>query len=178
MLIRRAADIRSSDITDKRLYHGRREFLQAATATVAVAAAGIVGDEACLHAATPAPHGRKLENIKKSPLSTTEKPNTWEQITTYNNFYEFGTSYDSASTYGRSLKPEPWTVTVDGECNKKGMMNLEDVLKGKTLEEHASIAIAASSAGRWSSRGLGSHSRISSGNASRRRKRHTWSSRR
>ena len=135
MLIKRATDIRSSEITDKKLYHSRREFLQAATGTVAVAAAGLVGGETLLHAATPAQHGRKLENIKKSPLSTNEKPNTWEQITTYNNYYEFGTTYDSASTYGRSLKPEPWTVTVDGECNRKGTMNLEDVLKGKTLEE-------------------------------------------
>jgi hypothetical protein len=135
MLIKRAADIRSSDITDKRLYHSRREFLQTATGTVAVVAAGLVGGEALLHAETPAPHGRKLEHITKRPLSTNEKPNTWEQITTYNNYYEFGTSHDSASMYARSLRPEPWTIVVDGECNKKGAMNLEDVLKGKTLEE-------------------------------------------
>ena len=76
MLIKRAADIRSSEITDKRLYLNRREFLQAATGTVAVAAAGLVGGEALLDAETPAPHGRKLENIAKSPLSTNEKPNT------------------------------------------------------------------------------------------------------
>ena len=134
MLIKRAADIRSSEITDKTLYYSRREFLQA-TQTVALAAAGLAGGEAALHAATPAPHGRKFENITKSALSTNERPNTWEQITTYNNFYEFGTSYDSASTFARSLKPEPWTISVEGECNKKGTMNLEDVLKGRTLEE-------------------------------------------
>ena len=135
MLIKRAADIRSSEITDKRLYYSRREFLQTATGTVAVAAAGLVGGEALLDAETPAPHGRKLEHIAKSPLSTNERPNTWEQITTYNNYYEFGTSHDSASMYARSLRPEPWTITVDGECTRKGTMNLEDVLKGKTLEE-------------------------------------------
>ena len=135
MLIKRAADIRSSEITDQRLYYSRREFLQTATGTVAVAAAGLVGGEALLDAETPAPHGRKLDHIAKSPLSTNERPNTWEQITTYNNYYEFGTSHDSASIYARSLRPEPWTITVDGECTRKGTMNLEDVLKGKTLEE-------------------------------------------
>jgi sulfoxide reductase catalytic subunit YedY len=135
MLIKRAADIPSSEITDKKIYVNRREFLQAATGTAAIAAAGLLGSEAMLHAATPAPHGRKLENIKKSPLSADEKPNKWEEITTYNNYYEFGTDKDSPSMTAHSLKPEPWTVTVDGECTKKGAMNLEDVLKGQTLEE-------------------------------------------
>jgi sulfoxide reductase catalytic subunit YedY len=133
MLIKRSADIRSSEITDKKLYLNRREFLQAATETAALTA--LVGGEALLHAATSAAHGRKLENVKKSAFSTDEKPNKWEEITTYNNYYEFGTDKDSPSMTAHSLKPESWTVAVDGECNKKGTMNLEDVLKGKTLEE-------------------------------------------
>ena len=135
MLIKRPADIRSSEITDKKRYLNRRECLQAATGTAALAAAGLVGGEALLHAATSAARGRKLENVKKSRLSTDEKPNKWEEITTYHNDYEFGTDKDSPSMTAHSLKPEPWTVTVDGECNRKGTMNLEDVLKGKTLEE-------------------------------------------
>jgi sulfoxide reductase catalytic subunit YedY len=134
MLIKRAADIRSSEITDKRLYLDRRAFIHAATGAAVAAAASFAGGGE-LQAATPAPHGRKLETVKKSVFSTAEKVNTWEQITTYNNFYEFGTSYDSASTFARSLKPEPWTITVDGECSRRGPMNIEDVLKGKTLEE-------------------------------------------
>ena len=71
-----------------------------------------------------------------SPLSVTdEKPNTWEQITTYNNYYEFGTDKESPSLYAKTLKTEPWKVTVDGECAKPGDWNLEDILKGQTLEE-------------------------------------------
>jgi methionine sulfoxide reductase catalytic subunit len=58
MLIKRAADIPSSEITDRKLYLNRREFLQTATGTAAIAAAGLLGSEAMLHAATPAPHGR------------------------------------------------------------------------------------------------------------------------
>jgi sulfoxide reductase catalytic subunit YedY len=135
MLIKRAADIRSSEITDKKLYLNRREFLGATAATTAAVAAGVFGTEAFVHAATPAPHGRKLENVKKSLFSTEDKPNKWEEITTYNNYYEFGTDKDSPSMLARKLKPEPWTVAVDGECGKKGNMPLEDILKGQTLEE-------------------------------------------
>ena len=74
---------------------------------------------------------------QKSPLSTTETPNTWEHITTYNNFYEFEPGAgDGPSKLAKVFKPaEPWTVTVEGECAKPGKMNLEDILKGETLED-------------------------------------------
>ena len=135
MLIKRAADIRSSEITDKKLYFNRREFIRATTGTAAAVATGMIGAEAFLQAATPAPHGRKLENVKKSAFSTDERANKWEEITTYNNYYEFGTDKDSPSMLARNFKTEPWTVTVDGECNKKAAWHLEDVLKGQALEE-------------------------------------------
>jgi methionine sulfoxide reductase catalytic subunit len=73
--------------------------------------------------------------VRKSPLSADEKPNTWEQITTYNNYYEFGADKDQPSAFAGQLKTEPWTVVVDGECNKKATYNLEDILKGQTLED-------------------------------------------
>jgi sulfoxide reductase catalytic subunit YedY len=134
MLIKGAADIRSSEITDKKLYLNRREFI---TATVGAAAGAAIfsGAQSLLHAETPAPHGRKLLNIKKSATASTEKLNSWEEITTYNNYYEFGTDKGDPSQYARGWKTEPWTVTVDGECNKKAVWHLEDILKGETLEE-------------------------------------------
>jgi sulfoxide reductase catalytic subunit YedY len=135
MLIKRAPDIRSSDITDPKLYLNRREFIRAASGTAAAVATGLALGDAWVEAATPAAHGRKLEGVKKSPFSTDEKQNKWEEITTYNNYYEFGVDKDSPSMLARNFKTEPWTVTVDGECAKKGAMNLEDVLKGETLEE-------------------------------------------
>jgi sulfoxide reductase catalytic subunit YedY len=135
MLIKRASDIRSSEITDQKLYLNRREFIRAASGTAAAVATGLALGDAWVEAATPAAHGRKLEGVKKSPFSTDEKQNKWEEITTYNNYYEFGIDKDSPSMLARNFKTEPWTVTVDGECAKKGPMNLEDVLKGETLEE-------------------------------------------
>jgi sulfoxide reductase catalytic subunit YedY len=134
MLIKRPSDVRSSEITDKQLYVNRREFMLAA-ATVAAAGSvfGGVGAEA---AQPPAPRGRKLDGVQKSPLSTTgESLNTWEQITTYNNYYEFGTDKDAPALYAKSLRTAPWRVVVEGECNKPAAYTLEDILKGQVLEE-------------------------------------------
>jgi methionine sulfoxide reductase catalytic subunit len=134
MLIKRPSDIKSSEITDKKLYLDRREFIRASTGAAVAATAGLLGGETLLEA-KGAPHGRKLQNIKKSATSADEKLNSWEDITSYNNFYEFGTDKgDPAATSGK-FKTEPWTVTIDGECNKKGVWSLEDVLKGEALEE-------------------------------------------
>jgi sulfoxide reductase catalytic subunit YedY len=138
MLIKRPSDIRSSEITDRKLYLNRREFLQAAAGTAAAGAGVLAAGETLFAAGKPAPHGRKLENIKPSTLSVDiakEKPNSWEQITTYNNYYEFGVDKDSPSLTAGRLKTSPWTVQIDGECNKKGNYTFEDILKGETLED-------------------------------------------
>jgi len=138
MLIKKAVDIRRSEITDRKLYLNRREFLHTA-GVVAAAGAGVLATTGTASAAgVPAPHGRKLDNVKKSPLSLTpeqEKPNTWEQITTYNNYYEFGTDKDSPSQNAGKLRTEPWSVNVDGECAKRGAVPLEELLNGIPLEE-------------------------------------------
>src|SRR5262245_50205950 len=93
MLIRKAADIRSSEITPKALYMQRREFIQsAALAAIGTAAAltPAVIDPAFAQVQGPGKMP-KLPNVKTSPLSTTEKPTSYNDITSYNNFYEFGT---------------------------------------------------------------------------------------
>jgi methionine sulfoxide reductase catalytic subunit len=135
MLIKRPSDIRSSEITGKSLYLDRRSFMRVAAVAAGAAAVGATGIDALAQAGTPAAHGQKLANVKPSPLSTSEKPNAWEQITSYNNYYEFGTDKDSPSKYSSGLKTSPWTVTVEGECNKKAAYHLEDILKGQTLED-------------------------------------------
>lgn len=135
MVIKHASDIRSSEITDKKLYLNRRDFIRA-SGTAAVAAGILGASQSELQAAVPAPRGRKLEGVKPSPLSTTEeRQNTWDQITTYNNFYEFGTDKEAPSLHAKSLKTEPWKIVVEGECAKPAAYQLEDILKGQTLEE-------------------------------------------
>jgi sulfoxide reductase catalytic subunit YedY len=138
MLIKKAADIRSSEITDQKLYLNRREFLRTSAGAIAVGGAILGGGRAVFAAGQPAPHGRKLEGVRKSPLSLTpeqEKPNSWEQITSYNNYYEFGTDKESPSLTAGRLKTEPWSIQIDGECAKKGNFPIEELLKGITLEE-------------------------------------------
>ena len=129
------ARIPSREITDKQTYLSRRSFVQAATGAV-LAAAGGLADERLLGAQTPAPHGRRLQT-RPSALSTSEPPNSWEHVTTYNNFYEFDPKAgDGPSRLAGSFTPaDPWTVSVEGECARRGKMNLEDILKGETLED-------------------------------------------
>ncbi len=138
MLIKKPADIRSSEITDRKLYLNRREFLRT-TAGVAAAGATVLGASQIVQAAgQPAPHGRRLDNVKKSPLSLTpeqEKSNTWEQVTSYNNYYEFGTDKDSPSLSAGRLKTDPWSISVEGECAKKGSFSVDELTSGIALEE-------------------------------------------
>jgi sulfoxide reductase catalytic subunit YedY len=134
MLIKKPSDIRSSEITDPKVYLNRRDFIRAAAGT-AVTASAVVGMAERVFAAQPASHGAKLANVQPSTFSTDERKNTWEQITTYNNFYEFGTDKDSPAYMARDFKPTPWSLSIEGECAKPGQMPLEDVLKGETLED-------------------------------------------
>ena len=133
MLIRHAPDIRSSEITDQKVYLNRRDFLRAASVTGAAAAAGVLGVSAPAEA-KGAPHGRLLLNVDHSFPKPDEKINAWDDITSYNNFYEFGIDKDDPERNAKNFKTQPWSVSIEGECNKKGVMNIEDVIKGETLQ--------------------------------------------
>src|SRR5262245_40273337 len=91
MLIQRASDIPSSEITSENLYRNRRDLIKTASAVLGIAAAGTIipgcGPDSVKAAAEP-------QAAKKSPYDTTEKPTPLEDITTYNNYYEFGTGKD------------------------------------------------------------------------------------
>jgi methionine sulfoxide reductase catalytic subunit len=133
MLIRKPADLRESDVTPKGLYLRRREFLTVAGSTaVAVASNVLTGTPTAL---AQNPNAQKLANLKKSPLSTDEKQNSYKDITTYNNFYEFGTDKGDPVKYAGTLKPRPWSVVVEGQCGKPGTYNIEDIVKWAPLEE-------------------------------------------
>ncbi len=80
------------------------------------------------------PAAQKL-TAAKSKLSTTEPLNSYRDVTTYNNFYEFGLDKGDPAKYASALKPRPWSVKVEGECAKPGTYNIEDILKWFPLEE-------------------------------------------
>jgi sulfoxide reductase catalytic subunit YedY len=133
MLIKKPSDIKSSEITDQKVYLGRRRFLLAAGGTaLAVAAAGIAP---YLTSPEAQPSREKLAGVTKSPLSTDEPLTPYEDVTNYNNFYEFGTDKYSPAEVAKDLRTKPWTVTVEGECHKPAVYQLEDLLKPHTLEE-------------------------------------------
>jgi methionine sulfoxide reductase catalytic subunit len=133
MLIKTAADIRSSEITDERHYLNRRTFLRGASAALAGAAAlslapGSPGVGDAL-AQTPIP------NLKKGPFNTDEPPNKIDEITGYNNFYEFGLDKEDPARYAGKMKTRPWTVKIDGEVGKPGDYAIDDLIKMFPLEE-------------------------------------------
>jgi methionine sulfoxide reductase catalytic subunit len=132
MLIKKASGIRSSEVTEKRLYLARREFLHVAAVTVAGAAVGL-GSERGARAAVPA--GTKLPNVRKGPFGTDEKPTPYGDVTTYNNFYEFGTEKDEPARSAQTLRTTPWTVRVDGLVNKPVDYQFEDLIRPHALEE-------------------------------------------
>jgi methionine sulfoxide reductase catalytic subunit len=130
MLIKSSADIPTSEITDRKHFLSRRDFLRAAGIT---AAAALVAEPPL--EAKGAPHGRKLTGISRGSSKPDEKLNSWDDITSYNNFYEFGSDKGDPGANSRAFVTSPWKVTIEGECHNTGVMDLEDVLKGETLEE-------------------------------------------
>jgi sulfoxide reductase catalytic subunit YedY len=139
MLIRKASDIRSSEITDERWYLHRRELFRLAGGLAISGAAGsLLG--ACADTSSAAGFGggggqTPLQNVKPKVVSTDEPLNRFEDITSYNNFYEFGTGKNDPQRYAGSLKTSPWTIKIDGLCNKAGSYHLEDLIKDQQLEE-------------------------------------------
>jgi len=133
MLIRNAPDLRWSDITPERLDVSRREFIR--TSSGAALGALAVGGIAASASAEPVPDQEPLPNVTKSPFSTDEKLNSFDDVTTYNNFYEFGTEKSDPAQYSGRFKPKPWTIKVDGLVGKPGDYALEDLIKPHALEE-------------------------------------------
>jgi methionine sulfoxide reductase catalytic subunit len=124
MLIRKPADLRYSDVTPKNVYVNRRRFLAAGSA--------IVGAWAL---PTPAGATMKLNNVVKSNYKVDEKITPKEDITSYNNYYEFGTGKDEPAHYANTLRPAPWQVQVGGLVDKPKTYDLDSVMKIAPLEE-------------------------------------------
>jgi sulfoxide reductase catalytic subunit YedY len=118
MLIVRRSHIHPSEITDEGLCWNRRAFIRAA---VGASAAALVG---------PAT-GQALE----LPQSLEDKLTPYDDVTGYNNFYEFGTQKEDPAKNAHTLRPRPWTVVVDGEVHKPGRLDIETILKNHPAEE-------------------------------------------
>ncbi len=120
------AGIRSSEITDEGVFKQRRTLIQAAVA------AGITGSIGSNAMAATKPLS---QSITKSAFSTDEELTSEKTATSYNNFYELGTDKGDPVKNADRLVTEPWSVVVDGECDKPGTYTLEDILKPHAVEE-------------------------------------------
>lgn len=105
-------DLRWSDVTPEALFLNRRQI-------IAGAAAAMV--------ATPA--------LARNKWSVDQTPNSFEEITSYNNFYEFGWGKEDPMTYAGALTTDPWSIEIGGMVDKPGTYDLADVLKGQSIEE-------------------------------------------
>jgi sulfoxide reductase catalytic subunit YedY len=130
VLIRKPSDIRPSEITSPQNYFNRRAFMRTAGAVAGVAAAG-----PALAALVPPERGARIPDVGKSRFSTDETPNSFEDITSYNNYYEFGTGKADPERNAADFKPRPWTIRVDGEAEVTGTFDFDDFIKPFDVEE-------------------------------------------
>ena len=145
MLIKTQPSIPSSEITDEKHYLQRRDFIRlvgsaamvagAATWLQACGADPAAADFAGTAGPAVAPGQTPLANVKPKVITTTEKLNSFEDITNYNNFYEFGNAKNDPRQYAGKLTTSPWKVKIDGHCNKPADYHLEDLIKPHQLEE-------------------------------------------
>ncbi|HBU28832.1 MAG: mononuclear molybdenum enzyme YedY [Thiobacillus sp. GWE1_62_9] len=126
MLIRHANDIPPSEITPPEIYRERRRFMQGVGALAAGAALG---------AAPEAGAGAKLAGVRSSPYTLADDKTPYKDVTTYNNFYEFGTGKSDPAERAGSLRTRPWTVAVEGEVANPKTYDIDALLKLAPLEE-------------------------------------------
>jgi sulfoxide reductase catalytic subunit YedY len=129
IMSRRDGVIQPSEITPESVFLQRRTLLKAAVA------AGLVPSALTRTEAAMIPPSGEFADVKSWPGSTDEKPNTFEDISTYNNYYEFGTGKGDPSNNAHTLVTKPWSVAVTGEAERRGTYTLEDILKPHTLED-------------------------------------------
>jgi len=122
MLILKSKDLKDNDVTDYGIYQDRRKFMKTAAGVGIVAVSGLPITELAAKGSV-------------SSFSTDEKPTDYDDITSYCNFYEFGTGKSDPARNAHTLVTSPWNVVVEGECEKPGTYALEDLLKPMHIEE-------------------------------------------
>jgi sulfoxide reductase catalytic subunit YedY len=149
VLIKRPADLNSSEITSEALYARRRDFLVGGAAAAAGLTLGLAGCKSqASPPASPAPTGTGtaaaalppagaivLPDYKKGVITVNEAQTPFKDITSYNNFYEFGTDKSDPAQNAHTLRTRPWTVAADGEIARPQTIDIDALLKQNPLEE-------------------------------------------
>jgi len=142
MLIRKPDDIRSSEITPEDVYLDRRSFMGRTSklAVGAFAAPGLVAAAAMRYrggvdAGSTTALGGQQGDWSQARSELDEELTPYEHVTTYNNFYEFGTGKDDPARNAHTLRPRPWSIAVEGEVAKPAVYDLEDFIAPHKLED-------------------------------------------
>jgi sulfoxide reductase catalytic subunit YedY len=123
----------ASEITPRDVFESRRTFIkQIAAGSIA---GGALAEMLMREAFAQVPGGQKLAAQANSKYVVMDKPTTFKDATTYNNFYEFGTDKTDPALYAGTLKPRPWTVAIEGEVKKPMTVDIDGLLKLAPLEE-------------------------------------------
>jgi sulfoxide reductase catalytic subunit YedY len=134
VLIQRKPELTYADVTPKEIYFNRRKFLQA----MGIAGAATFAGSSVLDLLSPSRSvyaAAKFPNLAKSSFSTTEKQNTLEEVSHYNNFYEFGIDKTAPAKNAQKFRTSPWSVSVEGEVKTKRKFTMDEILKLAPLEE-------------------------------------------
>ena len=123
------SEVKPSEITSKSIFLNRRKFLQTAAIAGGISLLPAVITSSFSSART------KFLNVKRTSSAEAEKLTTYEGLSSYNNFYEFGTGKTDPARNAHTLKPEPWTIEISGLATKIGKFHLDDVIKPHQLEE-------------------------------------------
>src|ERR1039458_7040487 len=134
MLIKKAAEIRGSEITPQWLYVNRRKFLAGALGVTAGALAGRTLKELAWPMQKVVA-GSKLNVAQKSAFSTSEAVTPYDNVTHYNNFYEFGVGKEDPAEKEKNFRTSPWSVKVGGLVDKPRTFSVEDLMQLAPLEE-------------------------------------------
>ena len=132
MLIKKAPDIRSSEVTPRSLYLNRRKFLAVVTGAAVAAGTGL---RQFIKPTTVAQASNKIDGLKKSPFSTTETITPEKDVTHYNNYYEFSTQKEEPADLAKNFRTRPWKVKIDGLVDKKQELDVDTIIKMGPPEE-------------------------------------------
>ena len=142
MLIKKPADIKSSEITDRKVYLNRRLFMRGAILAGSAVATGFLyrrlNSPATIiesRAKIPGVVSQPTDEAIRSAFKTTEPANSLADITNYNNFYEFSTEKRAVASAAKGFITKPWSVSVEGLVNKKKVYDLDDLLRLMPQEE-------------------------------------------
>jgi len=134
MVTKRQAELTYKDVTPKGVYANRRNFLLGLLATSA-AVAGWKKFNYLMMGPGTGSTPVKLNGVIKGPFSTDEKQTPLNDVTHYNNYYEFGTGKEEPAEYAKNFVTSPWTVSVEGEVKKPRKFTMDEILKLAPLEE-------------------------------------------